>query len=1532
MYIRNLFAALTTSLFILILHSEKTFAVNFSQAINGVVATTVIINEVDADQASTDASEFIELYDGGVGNSSLTGLSIVLYNGDGDVSYRAYDLDGLTTNANGYFVLCGNAVNVANCDLDVSTNTNLIQNGADAVTLVVGDATSYPNGTPVSTTNLIDALVYDTNDGDDTGLLILLNAAQPQVNEDSGTDSTVDSNQRCANGTGGARNTTTYTQFLPTPGTENCVLPTPELLLSEIVVTPTGGEYIEIYNPGDMTVDLTNVYLTDATFTGSDYYYNIVIGSNAGGGGFGDFHAKFPAGAMIAANEYQTISLAGSDDFSAIYGIDPTYELFEDNMASDAIPDMQEAIAGSISMQGGLTNGGEVAVLYYWDGASDLVEDLDYAIWSDTDEAVDKSGVSNNGSMYANDTPIANQDLISASAHAIGESFSRFDLTEGTETQSGGNGVQGDDETSENLSVTWGIETATPNQPAVGPAAIVIINEYQADPSGSNGDANGDGTINTTQDEFFEMVNVSGGDLDVSGWTMADGASVKHTFPMGSIIPDQCSVVVFGGGTPIGNFGYSEAQVASTGSLGLNNSGDSITINNGTTDVASISFNGSSNDNQSYTLDPDITSLMPHVEHSGATGSGGSLFSPGTQINGTPFAGCPAPPPLVVNEYQADPDSTNGDANGDGVAHFSDDEFVELVNTTGADLDVSGWTLSDGVGVRHIFPAGTMVADQCSIVVFGGGAPAGTFGDSVVQTASTGGLGLNNSGDSIVINNGTTDVVSLMFPISDTNQSYTLDPDITGMLPHVQHTAATGSGGSLFSPGTLIDGTQFTGCIIPEVEIFEIQGNTDVSPFAGQVVRTFDNIVTAIAPSGFSMQTPNVRDDMDSDTSNAVFVFTGVAPTVAVGDQVDVEGEIAEFFAFTEFTNNPIVTIDNSSNTLPTAIIFNANTPSPDPANPSCSVGLECFESMLVQMDGTVTSASQSFGVDPIAEAFVVARNSRAFRETGIEFPGLAGLPVWDGNPEIFELDPDKLGLPNTTLNVGDTFVATGVIGFEFGDYELWPISLNVSPVTPFPTPVRAPLAGEMTVASLNMFRFFNDIDDPEVNGRNDSVVSTLEYGVRRTKFVNYIRDVLGNPDIIAVQEVENIVVLNDLADDILADSGTVYLPQLIEGNDIGTIDVGFLVRNTVSVDTVTQLGAAELNTFDNSILHDRPPLLLEASYIANGMPFPVAVFSIHTRSLSKIDDPSDGARVRSKRLQQAQSIATMAQNFQTSNPNTPMTLVGDFNAFEFTDGYVDVVGQIRGVAVAADNLISDTNLVSPPLTNQVLNLPAADRHSFNFRGSSQVLDHALTSEFTDTWVRGFQYGVANADAPESQIGVSTNAIRSSDHDGFVLFMMTDFDADTVPDDLDNCPTVANTDQSDIDMDNLGDACDSCDATASPIITVISQTSTEITGTIEQCAGINSIDLDIGSTNMLFNSSGNPGDTVWTFTLTLIDPNIRGSSSITINGTTTSTMSMVFDLFGIPRVIPTSSMYGMMVLILFILFAASYFRRRNSII
>lgn len=179
--------------------------------------TTVIINEVDSDTDGTDVLEFIELYDGGAGNTSLDGLVLVLYNGSDDLSYASLELDGKTTDANGYFVVGNSGVT----NVGLVFNNGTLQNGADAVALYYGAATDFPSGTLISITNLIDAIVYDTDDADDAELLVLLNASESQINENGRGNKEFHSNQRFPNGSGGARNTSSYDQTYPTPGAAN---------------------------------------------------------------------------------------------------------------------------------------------------------------------------------------------------------------------------------------------------------------------------------------------------------------------------------------------------------------------------------------------------------------------------------------------------------------------------------------------------------------------------------------------------------------------------------------------------------------------------------------------------------------------------------------------------------------------------------------------------------------------------------------------------------------------------------------------------------------------------------------------------------------------------------------------------------------------------------------------------------------------------------------------------------------------------------------------------------------------------------------------------------------------------------------------------------------------------------------------------------------------------------------------------------------------------------------------------------------
>ncbi|HTN88515.1 MAG TPA: hypothetical protein VL242_32770, partial [Sorangium sp.] len=108
-----------------------------------------------------------------------------------------------------------------------SGESDNLQNGADGVGLYQARPAAFPAGTPATAVRLLDALVYGTNDAEDTGLLSALissDATAPQrVQVDEGATSalsTTQSIQRCADG---ARDGRRFRAAEPTPGELNTV-------------------------------------------------------------------------------------------------------------------------------------------------------------------------------------------------------------------------------------------------------------------------------------------------------------------------------------------------------------------------------------------------------------------------------------------------------------------------------------------------------------------------------------------------------------------------------------------------------------------------------------------------------------------------------------------------------------------------------------------------------------------------------------------------------------------------------------------------------------------------------------------------------------------------------------------------------------------------------------------------------------------------------------------------------------------------------------------------------------------------------------------------------------------------------------------------------------------------------------------------------------------------------------------------------------------------------------------------------------
>lgn len=588
-----------------------------------------------------------------------------------------------------------------------------------------------------------------------------------------------------------------------------------------------------------------------------------------------------------------------------------------------------------------------------------------------------------------------------------------------------------------------------------------------------------------------------------------------------------------------------------------------------------------------------------------------------------------------------------------------------------------------------------------------------------------------------------------------------------------------------------------------QLTIHEIQGSGSESPYAGALVQT-DGIVTARRfNNGFFIQTPDGAVDADANTSEGIFVFTGtgnIPSTAQVGNLVRVVGSVQEFRgdAFsppaTEISGSPTTLLLSTGNALPNAVTIGAADLSPSGGLEQ----LERLEGMRVHVDALIVvaptqgSVNEPFAIGSTNGVYfgVLPNTPRPFREPGVEVPD--ALPVgspccvtrFDANPERLRVDSNGQDVfsgtqtTEVTTGAGVTNI-TGVLDYASRAYTILPDLGGQGAVTGNRTfsavNARAPL--QFTVATSNLERFFDTVDD---DGISDVAVDSTAFTNRLGKVALQIRDVMRLPDIIGVEEVENIGVLTAIANRVNADSGGAvnYVAYLFEGNDPGGIDDGFVVNaNRVLVREIYQEGKdtkyINPNNGQPETLNDRPPTVLKATIVEpNSVPRDITVIANHLRSLNGVEDVND-SRVRVKRLRQAEYLGQLIETLQSGPAAEAVLAVGDFNAFEFSDGYVDVIGTIKGTPVPANQVVVASGAVpnvGMPLVDLIEADGTANRYSYVFDGSAQSLDHVLASQVAANMFDHIEWGHSNADFPESLRGDFTRPERLSDHDPVVAY------------------------------------------------------------------------------------------------------------------------------------------------------------------
>ena len=598
-----------------------------------------------------------------------------------------------------------------------------------------------------------------------------------------------------------------------------------------------------------------------------------------------------------------------------------------------------------------------------------------------------------------------------------------------------------------------------------------------------------------------------------------------------------------------------------------------------------------------------------------------------------------------------------------------------------------------------------------------------------------------------------------------------------------------------------------------ERAISEVQGDKNVSRFENQTAK-LTGIVTARTKTGFFIQTPDDKTDSSAATSEGIFVFTKDEPSgdATIGNLVSVTGFIDEFvprsapssLSITELSMKKgvdTIKVVSKDNPLPKPVVLTAADFSLNQIDQ-----LEKYEGMRVAVEAlTVVSPTNGRVDDKTATSVsdgvffgVLKGMPRPFRGAGMDVydfyfskereeikKNFPKLPLFDSNPETLRIDSDEQ-LGAQTIDVtsrAEIKNLVGVMHYGYRKYTILPDATAKPEVSGLIAAKSLQLASErqFSIVGMNLENFFDNEDDPSMK---EDLVTTEGFEKRMKKISTAIRVFMHSPDVIGIVEGENLSTLKKLAkrinDDAVASGkpDPKYEAYLVDGNDGRGIDVGFLVKSSrVKVVEVKQFGKDEKyknpEKKEDEILNDRPPLLLRAEIVnpQTNKPFAFSVIVNHLKSFLGYETE----RVRQKKKLQAEFLAKFIQERQKADPTERIVLVGDFNAFQFNDAIVDVIGAIKGTPAPKDQILMPSeDLVNPDLTDLVDIIREDQRYSYLYDGNAQVLDHFIINDAMKKHLVGFGYSRINADFPEIYRGDSNRVERFSDHDPAIGYFSFD--------------------------------------------------------------------------------------------------------------------------------------------------------------
>jgi predicted extracellular nuclease len=546
------------------------------------------------------------------------------------------------------------------------------------------------------------------------------------------------------------------------------------------------------------------------------------------------------------------------------------------------------------------------------------------------------------------------------------------------------------------------------------------------------------------------------------------------------------------------------------------------------------------------------------------------------------------------------------------------------------------------------------------------------------------------------------------------------------------------------------------------IPICSIQGSGFSSLFQGRTVRT-QGVVTMdldqASQRGFFLQAAGC-DNLPS-TSDGIFVFLGQRiDSVTPGDRVEVTGLVNEYYGQTELQVAPAnVILLSHGNPLPSMIELN-----PPFSNEAARAYFESLEGMVVGLNqGLVVGPT-----DAEDQTWLVNAN------LGIERvfygdPRGTGEVICSGDDGLFKVNP-----PAKTGDVLHNL--TGVLDFRYGLYCVEPAvaplvaQASTKPDLPALSSSNPPA---FSLATYNLEGMFDTLDDPLTE---DPVISLTEYQRRLHKHALAIGQEIGHPAILAVQEAENLTVLQDLVARPEMQASYAILWQ--EGIDPRGLDVALLYRpdqvNILSYqprqsctglqDGLEPDGNDDMLNPQNALtcdrngdglpdgnrLFSRPPLLVHLLARPTGAPASyVDLWLIVCHLKSKIQDTSTIPYTLPRRLEQARFVAGLAEEILSADPLANLAVLGDLNDYPDSQPLAEFFGR--------------------DFRNMMNWAEKEQRYTYIYQGISQTLDYLLLYPQPTLLPFSIRPVHINADYPATYLGDIETPLHSSDHDPLVI-------------------------------------------------------------------------------------------------------------------------------------------------------------------